>query len=332
MQTHVIMNNESVPAGEFTPAEVKNLPFLSPEQLAALEEQLSKEYADLATHFLQARLVRVDELLKAINTNLDIFEKNEAEWSDVFHLRMDQINKLMNITEDRILHNEEAEVDFDKKVNQLFSQRVLPLTHAAVSQNLPFEQFFDKVQKPFVTQLEAIRNEQTYQQALLQNTAEASVQREWLTYYKDVTEHRQLMIDQTYRDLSNLYQDYNEISSHKRRSQLAAKYYRSTVPVTKAKSHILKRTKVQLTDAKVDVLHLRAKFENAQRGAALNGCIGLSEADIQHDLEAMSGSFKETAPGADEGGHHRTLLSLQRERRTHEPPIKEEATPSLKGH
>lgn len=362
-QTVDSMQSSELPDIGFDPAQIARLPAMTLEQLSQIEEQLSREFSSLSREYVQARSSRAEHLLTLINLQISAVQDHDQEWSKRYNFEIESIECLANNTENRILAQSrlgpppkdvvESLAEYELELKELLCNMQLPLELDDIfkgrQEKLPFAQYFEKILKPFGAQLTALANENTYQKNLISSHVEREKQVIWKQYRRDVVEHRQHLIDLTYRDLNKLYEEYHGVNANEVANKEMAQYHRSVVSTSDMKhtdeyqqlrlatenndsyydldNVYYKKNKIALTGTKTAALERLNTFAAQQQNysipqredatVVLGGCSGLSQQEVDSDLAILSqrvvAEKRVEMPEEAATNNYKELLSINKE-------------------
>lgn len=338
----------------FEPEMIAKLPGMTSEQLLQIEELLSHEFNSLAKEYLHARESRVESMLDSIDRQIQVCQARDSDWSQHYASEMEIIDGLLYSTENHILGTQSgapgpANLDeFDKAVADLVAGMVLPIAMDDVfttrKNDLPFSTQFRVFVDLYQRHLDALLNYKDYQSKLVDNNTEKNRAILWKQYRIEAMEFRQKLIDQTYLDLRNLYEEYHGINEYKIANIDADKYYRAGASVDLLRhenedtqyrlrpdnvdsyydvdNRYVKNNRIQVTAAKEAVLERAGEFERNQEKYSipqidnvtvrLSGCEGLTSQEADADLLLLRKSAKEiTVKPAEPVPEPETLTEFQ---------------------
>lgn len=327
----------------FDPKLISSLPGLSSDHLSQLEEMLSSEFSSLARQYLEARAVRVDQMLAAIDTQIKNCQQSDRQWSDKYAAEMELISRLGTHTESQILAGNKKSSPtsmqaFDLEIDDLMAHLVLPTViddlFSGRGDQLPFAPQFHRIIQQYRAQLDALANQKTYQTELVEENVEKTKTLLWKQYKLDASEYRQKLIDDTYLELNELYQEYYGIKDNSVATTDAASYYRSLVSVEDMRrendenqhqfavtnidsyydidDRYYKNNRVQITDAKRAALDRLHTFHAQQTNYSipqveeatvhLSGLQGLTQEETDSDLLLLRSTSTKVAEDKPKSG------------------------------
>lgn len=323
-ETPVLESGPEVPQGPFEVSTVLDLPAMSLDKLAVIEAQLAAEFNSLSKEYVDARAVRTKKLLDVIDLLIAAAENQDREWSTIYGQKTNNVEKVIAAPENFLLGLRHEKYN-DETLRALIALIVAPQDLddiAARNEKLPFAQHFKKISAPYETQLQALRNHYDYQNALIDNNVRRNQEIIWEQYLQAMLDRRNDLIDKTYHELAQLYEEFHGIREERNAVLDWKHYYRSVVPVSEmanSQSHLqlrlkrgnvdsyydihnryFKKNKIQLTKAKMDALDWARTFEAKQRGHSvpqqdkvtvkLTTCSGLTQDEVDADLETFRSS------------------------------------------
>jgi len=331
----------SNPSEPFDPELLSKLPAMTSDQLSQLEEVLSSEFTSLSKKFLVARQVRVENMLAAIDQQIKLCQANDEQWTQKYNHEIGVIERLANNTEDHVIAGTKGSgpqklyispENFDSNVSNLMSNLVLPMDLDDIfnerGDELPFSPQFKKIIQQFRDQLDALKNQKSYQEDLVDANTEKNRGILWKQYKRDAQERRQQLIDQTYLELNELYKEYYGVADNKMANLEASQYYRSVVSVDDMKNGhegqvgrfapgnidsyydvdapYYKNNRIEATDARVVALYRLHQFEAEQRkytipqldeaNVKLSGLQGLTQEETDLDLLVLRANIQACDP------------------------------------
>lgn len=323
-ETPVLGSGPEVPQGPFEVTTVLDLPAMSLDKLAVIEAQLAAEFHSLSKEYVDARAVRTKYLLDSIDLLIAAAENQDREWSTVYGQKTKNLEKVIAAPENHLLGLRQEKYN-DETLRALIALIVAPQDLddiATRNEKLPFAQHFKKISAPYETQLQALRNHYDYQNALIDNNVKRNQEIIWEQYLQAMLDRRNDLIDKTYHELAQLYEEFHGIREERTAVLDWNHYYRSVVPVSEianSQPHLqlrlkrgnidsyydidnryFKKNKIQLTKAKMDALDRARTFEAKQRGHSipqqekvtvkLTTCSGLTQDEVDADLETFRSS------------------------------------------
>lgn len=231
----------------FSGISLRDIANLSPEQIAALELQLAGEFKTTSKSFLSARLARISHILSLVHNAIEYISKQEIQWAHKQSLELLRIKSLKTDTADSALRQSEENeppqyTDVDNELQQVIENRILPLLYDVILSNaavpeLPFSKEFHKIITPIRAEIDALDQDNLYQERLIRSMTEKDVEILWLQYYSDLRDHKNKLINETYEHLSDLDKEYHDLVPNLVRNELMDQYHKSVVPVTSLKRH-----------------------------------------------------------------------------------------------
>lgn len=213
---------------------------------------------------------------------------------------------------------------FEEELRELMANLHLPLATDAIFSSrvkeLPFAHQFEKTIEPYKKQLSALWLQKDYQVNMIDTLTEINKVISWKQYRQDVLNYRRKLIDQTYSELNSLYEDYHGIRDNSLAAQQEERYHRSVISTDDIKygaadyeqsrlcrgnidtfldinNVYYKNNKIATTRFKKEALKSLHTFESAQAAhkipqvenatVRLGGCMGLSEQEVDQDIEAI---------------------------------------------
>lgn len=323
----------------FSPSIIPSLSTMSLDQLSELEEELLQEFALLSREYVQSRGARIDHLISVIDKHLKVSLDHDLQWSEKFAYEVELIGLLIHGTEDAILSHEttkglkSAKDNFEIDFRELMQNLHLPLATDTIFstrvKELPFAHQFEKIIEPYRQQLSALWQEKDYQIKMIDSIAEDNKIISWKQYRQDVSNYRQKLIDQTYSELTGLYEEYHGIRENATAVKDEARYHRSVISTDDIKygaadyeqsrlcrgnidsfydidNVYYKNNKIATTGFKTEALNSILNFESAQAAykipqvkratVKLSGCQGASEQELEQDLEAIRSKRRKAEP------------------------------------
>lgn len=320
----VLESGPEVPQGPFDPSTILDLPAMSLDKLAIIEALLAAEFNSLSKEYVDARAERTKYLLSIIDELILAAESHDREWSTIYGEKTKNLEKVIAAPEHYLLGMSEEKYN-DETLRALVALIVAPKDLddiAARNDKLPFAQHFRKISKPYETQLQALRNQYDYQNALIDNNVTRNKEIIWEQYLQAMLDRRDDLIEKTHHELAKLYEEFHGIRAERSAILDWNHYFKSVVPVSEmadSEPHLqvrlkrenvdsyydidnryFKKNKIQLTKAKMDALENLREFEAKQRGhgmphheeatVKLTSCSGLTQDEVDADLEALRSS------------------------------------------
>lgn len=316
----------------FEPDLILKLPGMTSDQLSQLEEVLSSEFQDLSRQYLHAREARINFMLLSIDRQIKKFQARDGEWTQKYNYEVDLIERLANNTENKILadrtgvasHSTHLDTEaFDREVDELMASLILPTALDDIfgdrQNELPFAPQFKRIIQQYQDQLQALSNQKQYQDHLVDENVRKYKSIVWKLYKRDASEYRAELIDQTYLELNQLYQEYHGLKDYRTAGVDADNYYRSLVLTNDMNvndephqqrlstqnidgyydvdNRYSKNNRVQITDAKLTALGNLKQFQDHQRmytipqvedaQVRLSGLQGLTQDETESDLQLL---------------------------------------------
>lgn len=314
----------------FSLSIIPSLSTMSLDQLSQLEEELLQEFASLSREYVRSRDTRIDHLLTVIDKHLKLSLAHDSEWAEKYAYEVELIALLIHGTEDAVVargtikgHRGNNE-KFEEELQELMTNLQLPLATDGIFstrvKELPFAHQFEKTVEPYKKQLNALWLQKDYQIGMIDTITEDNKVISWKQYRQDVLNYRQKLIDQTYGELTSLYEEYHGIRDNAIAVQDEARYHRSVISTDDIKygaadyeqsrlgrgnidsfydidNVYYKNNKIATTSFKTEALKSIQDFESAQAAytipqvdqavVKLSGCMGVSEQELDQDLEAI---------------------------------------------
>lgn len=323
---------EQVSSG-FDPSIIPSLPAMSLEQLLQLEDVLSQEFASLSRQYVESRKSRIEQLLSIINKQLHISQGHEQQWADKYAYEIELIEQLIHSTEDEAFPQMKTKgpkkgtasgiESIEQDLMDLLSNINLPLHMDSVfserEKELPFAHQFGDLIRPYKEQLNALWLQKDYDINMIETLTEKNRTILWKQYRQDILDYKQKLIDQTYHELTELYEEYHGIRENAMAEEDEAHYFKSVIStddiklgaereqIRLAKGNIdsfydvdnvyYKNNKIETTAYKMAALESIRKFESAQNAyripqrddatVKLSSCSGLTSEEIDQDLETF---------------------------------------------
>lgn len=311
------------------------LPAMTSDQLSQLEDLLSNEFQSLSRQYLHAREARINAMLLLIDRQVKKIQQKDNDWTQKYNYEVDLIERLATNTESKILSGKSSRSyinpdEFDLEVNELMASLILPTELDDIfgerEKDLPFAPQFSRIIAQYRDQLQALTNQKVYQNSLVDGNVEKYKAIVWKVYKRNSSEHRQALIDKTYQELSELYQEYHGVKENQLANLDADSYYRSLVltydmsgndeeqqrlaaqnidSYYDVDNRYSKNNRIQVTDAKLSALADLAKFHEQQEQYSipqvedakvkLSGLQGLTEDETDADLQLLR-NLKDARP------------------------------------
>lgn len=281
----------------FVPLLVPDLPLLSISELSQLEEQISKEFTDLAQQYIQARRPRVDLLIEAVDASIKKFQRSESSWAKFYALQVQVLESLSGNVEDMLLaglshpsnRSSLNHIDLEADLAEVIKQVQLPLDmddlFAVGKHEIPFSQHFLEIISLHQSQLEALAIQRHYQLDLVASLPEKNKRILWKQYRKDILDRQEQLVQETTLKLTKLSNEYHGVSANADLTKENAKYYRSVVPLVPEADQLhsqhrlarsntdsyydvdnvyCKKNQIEITDARTRIEHENSVFAAAQ--------------------------------------------------------------------
>lgn len=227
---------------EFQEEVISNLTKLSNDQLLKLEKDIGEEFSRLGRSYIEARLVRIHQMIEKLNNSIKLVNLNDKNWLKIYNFEIETINNIKTNTEDLILVNEgllsnkpdliRSIDEYEQELLEIFKSLQSPLNFDESINNcqnskLPLPYLFDAFAKNHKTNLQTIINEKNYQTNLLKNLAKSNSTIIWKQYHHKLMNRKQELIDNTLHELYQLNKQYQLQDQNISYSNNINHYYKS---------------------------------------------------------------------------------------------------------
>lgn len=199
-----------------------------------------------------------------------------------------------------LLDNIQSPLEFD----EIFSGSL----NKKSGSNLPFPLQFEAIIKQYEQQLKAVTVENNYQTNLVKTSLGGNRMILWKQYYNELLSYKKQKITETYEELNKLHKEYNHVDDTHLYINDTKNYNKSVISINDLKppnypgnqdgfyhtdNRMYKNNRIELTNIKQKVLYDHKTFSQQQNinnshrdvvDVKLNGCTGLSQTEIDHDL------------------------------------------------
>lgn len=240
---------------------------MSASDLASLEKSIARDFRNLASRYVKARLIRAYAVRHSLQKLLDDAAATDKSWKRIVSFELDTIASITSNAEElvngspnllsslreyddelaavcRSLH---GPLDFDKSIT------------LASDHTVPFHERLSFFLAPHVRRLDAISQTRQYHAKLVARTSRANASFAWRQYRDDVVAKKHDLIASTEADIAKLDAEYaSETRDYRRRPlleqtrRLIARRSRRTGPILLDQS-----LKLASSEAESDLLALR---------------------------------------------------------------------------
>lgn len=205
-------------------AKLERLHRMSAQDLAQFEKVIAKDFRDLASQYVRARLIRGLAIYSQLESQLSFTANKEASWNRIVGFELETIASLTSTAEDLITRRPGALSslrEYDDELSAVCRSLEGPLDFDPsvadpVTNHVPFSHKLKEVLAPHVVRLRLIACERKYQARLTNHLAQANAEISWNQYYTDVVERKNSLIEETERQLIDLDKEY---ACHRHRQQ-----------------------------------------------------------------------------------------------------------------
>jgi len=228
---------------EVNPQAIRELPKMTSAELAGLERLVAAEFRDLGRSYIQARLVRINQMIEKLLQLIKLATANDKNWLKIYNFEIETINNITTNTEDLVLVKDgvllsKADLlksvdEYEEELKEIFKNLQSPLDfdeslNKPEESRLPFPYLFDQVFQDHKTGLKTIINEKDYQTRLLKTLSKSNSSIIWKQYFHKMCARKRQLIDETMDELYQLERQYRHHDSrviHYRNQH----YYRSVL-------------------------------------------------------------------------------------------------------
>lgn len=269
--------------------QLKSLTGSDPEQLRELEVQIQQEFRDLVRNYLENRVVKVNSMLKNIDSSIKELQQNDNQWEKVFNFENGAIDSMKSNLE-HLLNGTGIKdyLQYEQEINEIITNISNPKTFDNIlneSKKLEFDHFF----KPSLTtsnkELEMVFNESQYQKKLINQNLEKNKNIIWLQYREKLLAEKDRLIKESLNNLNDLNKSFHREDVAKDYQQDWDHYHKSLMSISDLKNDNPNYNIYELTNIKKGIL---AKLADDK----LSQLEGLNEMEMNNDLQMMRGEIK----------------------------------------
>ncbi|CCE85463.1 Piso0_005059 [Millerozyma farinosa CBS 7064] len=228
----------------FDPRKLSEFFHLTPDELVAQEEEISKEFSSLARQYVKSRLSRIDHMINLLGIYIKKFNDFDKTWSKIYGLEEKTLHQIRTSTEDLILSNKlMSPSSIINKVNEDENELLEILVNIQYPLELvndfdvndgsgfelPFKEHLDKVIRPYIHDLKSVEKERLYQSDLIDSVVTTNMEVIWNQYSRGLIDYKEQLIEETCKQLQSLNNEYHHISHNFLNQEDWKNYYRSVV-------------------------------------------------------------------------------------------------------
>lgn len=283
--------------------KLERLHRMSAQDLAQLEKVIAKDFRDLASRYVRARLVRGKAIHSQLASQLECTTTKEASWNRIVGFELETIASLASTSEDLVTRRPGALSslrEYDDELSAVCRSLEGPLSFDPsiidpTGNNVPYSKNFSEVFASHVKRLRLIASEQKYLERLANNLARANAEIAWSQYFIDVVERKNLLIEETERQLIDLDKEYaRPRRQHRRhwykplaraRRAIASRQFKRETT-----DHVILKQSFCLSQSEMedDLIKIKSQTGNAREsvtaGNKMDGNDKQESADVKDDL------------------------------------------------